>query len=98
MGNLRPVYSQADISLFDGRLNVTADAYLIKTRDLLLTVQVASQTGYTNYFANAGRTTNKGWELTVESRNIVRPKFQWSTTSPCRATGRWWTTSPRKTS
>ena len=50
----------ADISLFDGRLNVTADAYLIKTRDLLLTVQVASQTGYTNYFANAGRTTNKG--------------------------------------
>ena len=70
----------ADISLFDGRLNVTADAYLIKTRDLLLTVQVASQTGYTNYFANAGRTTNKGWELTVESRNIVRPKFQWSTT------------------
>lgn len=70
----------ADISLFDGRLNVTADAYLIKTRDLLLTVQVASQTGYTNHFANAGRTTNKGWELTVESRNIVRPKFQWSTT------------------
>ena len=59
---------------------MTADAYLIKTRDLLLTVQVASQTGYTNYFANAGRTTNKGWELTVESRNIVRPKFQWSTT------------------
>ena len=70
----------ADISLFGGRLNVTADTYLIKTRDLLLTVQVASQTGYTNYFANAGRTTNKGWELTVESRNIVRPKFQWSTT------------------
>ena len=68
-----------DISLFGGRFNVTADAYLIKTRDLLLTVQVASQTGYTNYFANAGRTTNKGWELTFESRNIVRPKFQWST-------------------
>ena len=42
-------------------------------------MQVASQTGYTNYFANAGRTTNKGWELTFESRNVVRPKFQWST-------------------
>ena len=69
----------ADVSLFGGRLNVTADAYLIKTHDLLLTVQVASQTGYTNYFANAGRTTNKGWELTFESRNVVRPKFQWST-------------------
>ena len=69
-----------DASLFKKRLNITFEAYISKTRDLLLTVQVASQTGYTNYFANAGRTTNKGWELTVESRNIVRPKFQWSTT------------------
>lgn len=69
----------ADASLFGGRLNLTGEAYLIKTRDLLLTVQVASQTGYTSYFANAGSTTNKGWELSIESRNIVRPKFQWST-------------------
>lgn len=69
-----------DLSLFKGRLNVTGDWYYDKTRDLLLTIQVATQTGYSNYFANAGRTNNKGFELTIDSRNIVRPNFSWSTT------------------
>ncbi|MEG0806787.1 MAG: TonB-dependent receptor [Alistipes sp.] len=68
-----------DLALFGGRLNVTAEAYLVKTRDLLLTIQMASQTGYTSRFANAGRTNNKGFEISIESRNIVKPHFQWST-------------------
>ncbi len=68
-----------DASLFNGRLNITAEGYIVKTRDLLLTIQMASQTGYTSYFANAGRTNNKGFEVSIESRNIVRPKFQWTT-------------------
>ena len=69
-----------DMSFFEGRLNVTAEAYISKTKDLLLTVQVPSHTGYTNRFANIGATTNKGLEFTLESHNIVRPKFHWTTT------------------
>lgn len=69
----------ADISLFNERLNLTAEGYISKTRDLLMDVQVANQTGFETQFVNLGKTTNKGWELSIESRNIVRPKFSWST-------------------
>ena len=68
-----------DASLFKKRLNITFEAYISKTRDLLLSVQKAAQSGYTSHFENIGRTSNKGVELTVETRNIVKPKFSWST-------------------
>ena len=69
-----------DVALFRERLRVTVQGYYAKTTDLLLTVQTADVTGYQNRYENLGRTTNLGWELSIESRNIVKPKFQWSTT------------------
>lgn len=69
-----------DASFFKSRLKITAEAYLAKTRDLLLEVQKAAQSGYTSHYENIGRTSNKGFELTVESRNISRKKFSWSST------------------
>ena len=70
----------ADISLFNERLNVTAEYYYSKTTDLLLTLQIAKQTGYSSRYANIGRTSNKGFELSVESRNISKKNFSWTTT------------------
>ncbi|MBE6210221.1 MAG: TonB-dependent receptor [Rikenellaceae bacterium] len=69
-----------DVALFRERLRVTVEGYYAKTTDLLLTVQTADVTGYQNRYENLGRTTNLGWELSIESRNIVAPKFQWLTT------------------
>lgn len=66
--------------MFKGRLNITAEAYKSKTTDLLMSLAVAAQTGYTSRWTNIGSTSNKGIELSVESHNIVRPKFHWSTT------------------
>ena len=66
-------------SFFNSRLNVTAEAYYSKTTDLLLTIQTAAQTGYNSRFANIGATTNKGIELSIESRNIVKNNFEWNT-------------------
>lgn len=68
-----------DASLFKKRLNITFEGYISKTRDLLLSVQKAAQSGFPSHFENIGRTSNKGLELTVETRNIVKPKFSWST-------------------
>ena len=68
-----------DMAFFNNRLMITAEGYISKTRDLLLTVQTASATGYTSRYANIGKTSNKGVELSIESRNIVRPKFSWTT-------------------
>lgn len=69
-----------DWSMFKGRLNITAEAYMSKTTDLLMSLYVAQQTGYNTRLTNIGSTSNKGIELSIESRNIVKPKFQWSTT------------------
>ncbi len=65
---------------FNNRLGITAEAYTSHTDDLLLSVKVPYSTGYGSRYANLGRTTNSGVELTVESRNIVKKKFTWSTT------------------
>ena len=68
-----------DMSFLKNRLNITAEGYISKTKDLLLTVQTASQTGYTSRYANFGNTSNKGVELSIESRNIVNKNFSWTT-------------------
>ena len=67
-----------DASFLKGRVKVTAEGYLPYTRDLLLSVQKANQTGYESFYENIGRTSNKGVELTLETKNIVRKKFAWT--------------------
>jgi hypothetical protein len=44
-----------------------------------MSLAVANQTGYTSRMTNIGATSNKGLELSIESQNIVKPNFQWST-------------------
>ena len=66
-------------AFFNNRLNITAEAYYAKTTDLLLDVQVAQQTGYSTRLTNIGATSNKGLELSIESRNIVKSGFVWTT-------------------
>lgn len=68
-----------DLSMFGERLNVTAELYSSKTTDLLLSVQEPTQTGYSSRLTNIGRTSNKGVELSIESVNISKKDFQWST-------------------
>ena len=69
-----------DWSMFGGRLAITADAYYSKTTDLLLSVQVANQTGYSSHLRNLGKVSNRGYELTLDTKNIVKKHFTWSTT------------------
>ena len=41
-----------DMSFFNSRLNITAEGYVSKTRDLLMEVRVADQTGFSTHFVN----------------------------------------------
>ncbi|MBQ7517497.1 MAG: TonB-dependent receptor [Bacteroidales bacterium] len=70
----------ADLSFFKGRLNITGEYYYSRTTDLLLTLQMATQTGYSSRYGNIGITSNRGVELSIESQNIVHKNFSWSTT------------------
>ena len=55
----------ADISLFNGRLNITPEFYWNTTRDLLYKSYLPSVSGYTTQMQNIGQVTNKGIELSV---------------------------------
>ena len=68
-----------DVAMLKGRVKLTVEAYQAKTRDLLLEVQKAKQTGYAKYQQNLGRTSNKGIEVSLETKNIVRKNFSWTT-------------------
>lgn len=69
-----------DLSILNGRLKFTVEAYSSYTKDLLLKVQVPQVTGFTERFTNLGLTTNNGVELSIDSRNIDTRDFSWSTT------------------
>ncbi len=54
-----------DFSLFKNRLSGTAEYYVTKTEDLLLSVSLPTTSGVTSYTGNVGSTQNKGWELSL---------------------------------
>ncbi len=69
-----------DLSVLDGRLKFTVEAYTSYTKDLLLKVQIPQTTGFNERYSNLGKTTNNGVELTIDSRNIDTKEFAWNTT------------------
>jgi TonB-dependent starch-binding outer membrane protein SusC len=68
-----------DLSFFHKRLDVTIEAYQSKTSDLLLTVQLPTQTGFSTRLMNFGKTSNKGIELTVNYDVVRKRNFSWQT-------------------
>ncbi|GAB3254854.1 TonB-dependent receptor [Larkinella harenae] len=67
-----------DVGLLNNRITLTADAYLKRTRDLLLDITIPSTSGYASAIKNLGKVQNKGVEISVSSRNIDGA-FRWNT-------------------
>ncbi len=68
-----------DVSIFNGRLTLTADAYLRKTRDLLLDAPLPTSTGFSSALQNIGNLENKGLEFSLNTVNVDRA-INWSST------------------
>lgn len=68
-----------DFGFFNNRIELIMDFYKKNTKDLLFAKQVPFTTGYSNTWTNLGEIENKGFELTLSSRNIVTNNFNWST-------------------
>ena len=75
---------QLDIGLesafFRGRLSFEMDYYYKKTKDLLLNVEIPTQTGFSTKLQNLGAVQNQGLELMVNSINMKKNDFTWETT------------------
>ena len=66
-----------DWSMFGGRLGVTVDGYYKYTTDLLMSVPLPAP--YPSIYRNEGEMSNWGIELAVNSVNIERNGWTWST-------------------
>ncbi|MCB2409690.1 SusC/RagA family TonB-linked outer membrane protein [Hymenobacter lucidus] len=67
-----------DLSLFNNKVQITADAYYNTTFDLLIAQPVPVTSGYTTQLRNIGETSNRGIELQISSTAIQTPDFTWS--------------------
>lgn len=76
-----------DVSVLNGAIDLIADVYYKKTKDLLLKIDLPAflgsggGSGYgvaSNPWGNIGSLENKGIEITLNTHNITKPDFQWS--------------------
>ena len=74
-----------DLGFLDNRIELVADLYYKKTKNLLLQVQLPAYIGSSgqgaasNPWQNIGSLENKGIELTLNTTNITNKDFQWTT-------------------
>lgn len=54
-----------DFTLFNGRMSGTVEYYIMKTHDLLQSVNLPATSGVSSYVGNVGKTENKGVEVTL---------------------------------
>ncbi|WP_215223718.1 SusC/RagA family TonB-linked outer membrane protein [Echinicola shivajiensis] len=67
-----------DFTLFKAKVEGSLDFYENTTRDLLLTSDIPSNTGFNTQWNNVGSTSNKGVELGINAFVIDRPDFSLS--------------------
>ena len=72
-----------DLSLFNSRVNLSLDAYVKNTKDMLVSASVPITAGFDETVSscqtNAGKVRNKGVELALHTYNFVGGDFNWDT-------------------
>lgn len=69
-----------DIGLLKNRISISVDYYDRITKDLLLSVNVPTLTGFGSAYKNIGRMSNKGFEFGVTTYNLTGA-FTWNTSA-----------------
>ena len=67
-----------DLALFNNRISIVADYYDKRNKDMLFNIQTPSVTGFTTATVNLGEVQNKGYEFSLNTRNLVGA-FRWNT-------------------
>lgn len=67
-----------DFGILNNRITGNIEYYTTKTNDLLYAVSIPSITGFNSIMSNVGEIKNRGFEFTINSRNIVTKDFEWT--------------------
>lgn len=68
-----------NIGLFNNRISTSIEVYDRQTVDLILGDKLPNSTGFTDVVANVGEISNSGVEILLNTENIVKNDFRWST-------------------
>jgi TonB-linked SusC/RagA family outer membrane protein len=68
-----------DFAILKNRLSGSVEYYKKNSFDLLMSRPLPTSTGFTSVNENVGEMTNKGIEVNLNSKNIVRKNFNWET-------------------
>ncbi|MEZ4961235.1 MAG: TonB-dependent receptor [Saprospiraceae bacterium] len=68
-----------DASILNGRVSATLDYFSKKTTDLLFNLPLPRSSGYASVLTNIGEVSNKGFEVLLNTINISKRNFKWST-------------------
>jgi len=68
----------ADMQFLNSRITFSIDYFYRKTTDMLFNMPLPTITGFSSYMANIGAMRNRGFEYTVNSRNLTG-LLKWTT-------------------
>lgn len=74
----KPFNVGLDLGILKGRINITADYYIRKSEDLLLSVELSRTSGFSSATRNIGAMENRGFELTLNIVPVRTKDFTWN--------------------
>jgi TonB-linked SusC/RagA family outer membrane protein len=69
-----------DLGFLNNRITTTLDYFQMSTTDMIMNQSLPNFSGFSSITSNLGEVQNNGVEISINSRNIVRPGFSWNTT------------------
>lgn len=68
-----------DYSILSNRISGSVEFYSSRTTDLLLNQTIPNATGFETFLRNIGETSNRGMEISLNTLNMQKGAFTWST-------------------
>ncbi len=68
-----------DFSILKNRIDINLDLYRKSTNNILFNMKLPGTTGFDNSYSNIGGIDNKGYEVSITSKNIRTKDFEWTT-------------------
>lgn len=70
----------ADLRFYNGRLGLDFTWYQLNSRDQIISLPLASSSGFTSRIVNSGEIQNRGIEVILTATPVEREQFTWNTT------------------
>ena len=64
-----------DLSFLRGRINASLEYYIMPTTDMIMNQSLPDFTGFASITTNLGRVENRGFEISLNTRNIETKNF-----------------------